>query len=55
MTSRERRVAVAVSLVSLVLLLLVQILSWREHRRLNPGAFLLLIFVLGPLLSLRRR
>ncbi len=55
MPLRERRVAIAVSLIGLVLLLAVQILSWREHQRLNPGAFLLLIFVLGPLFSLRRR
>jgi hypothetical protein len=54
MTSRERKLAVAVSLIGLVLLVAVQILSWREHGRLNPGAFLLLIFVLGPLFTLRR-
>ena len=54
MMTRERKLAVAVSLIGLVLLLAVQILSWREHRRLNPGAFLLLIFVLGPLFSMRR-
>ena len=50
MPDRQRRIAVAVSLSALVLLVLVQILSWREHGRLNSGAFLLLILVMGPLL-----
>ena len=54
MPSRQRTFEVAVSLFSLILLLLIQILSWREHRRLNAGAFLLLILVIGPLLPRRR-
>jgi hypothetical protein len=47
--------AIAVSLIALGLLVLVQILSWRQHRRLNSGAFLLLILVMGPLLPTGRR
>jgi hypothetical protein len=50
MANRRRRLAVAISLGAIVMLALVQVLSWREHRRLNPGAFLLLILVIGPLL-----
>ncbi len=51
---RQRTIAVAVSLVALTLLVLVPVLSWREHRRFNPGAFLLLVLVAGPLLAARR-
>jgi hypothetical protein len=51
MRSRKQTVALAVSVVGLLLLVLIQILSWREHRRLNSGAFLLLIFVIAPLLT----
>jgi hypothetical protein len=46
----RRKLARAVSLIALLLLVVLQVLSWREHRRLNPGAFLLLILVIGPLL-----
>jgi hypothetical protein len=48
MPSRDRSIAVAVSIIGLVLLLLIQILSWRKHGRLNSGAFLLLIPILSP-------
>jgi hypothetical protein len=51
MPSRTRKIAVAVSLAGLVLIVLLQILSWREHGRLNAGAFLLLILVLAPLVA----
>jgi hypothetical protein len=54
MPSRQRTVEIAVSLFGLILLLLIQILSWREHRRLNAGAFLLLILIIGPLLPRHR-
>jgi uncharacterized membrane protein len=54
MTDNQRTMAIAVSLIGLVLLVVLQILSWREHRRLNSGAFLLLILILGPLLASRR-
>ncbi|MBA2459692.1 MAG: hypothetical protein H0V43_12170 [Gemmatimonadales bacterium] len=47
---RQRIFALAVSLTALVLLVLVQVLSWREHGRFNAGAFLLIV-----LASLRAR
>ncbi len=53
MPTRERRIAIGVSLGALVLLALVQILSWRDYGRLNSGAFLLLILVIGPLIPTR--
>lgn len=53
--ARQRKIAIAVSLAALVLLLLLQILSWREYGRLNSGAFLLLILVIGPLLPVGPR
>ncbi|HEV8176617.1 MAG TPA: hypothetical protein VGP44_02900 [Gemmatimonadales bacterium] len=34
--------------------LAVQAASWHQHRRLNAGAFLLLIFVIGPLFAGRQ-
>jgi putative effector of murein hydrolase LrgA (UPF0299 family) len=49
MEERHRSIAVAVSIVGLVLLLLIQVLSWRKHGRLNSGAFLLLIPIMSPL------
>jgi len=51
---RQRIFALAVSLTALVLLVLVQVLSWREHGRFNPGAFLLIVLVAGPLFAARR-
>ncbi|HYC31008.1 MAG TPA: hypothetical protein VEB59_01905 [Gemmatimonadales bacterium] len=39
------------SAIALLLLVAVQVLTWREHRHLNPGAFLLLILVIGPLFA----
>ena len=44
----------AVSVVALLLLLAVQAASWHQHRRWNAGAFLLLIFVIGPLFAGRQ-
>ena len=44
-----------VSVVALLLLIAVQVASWHEHRRLNSGAFLLLIFVIGPLFAGRQK
>ncbi|MBA3760462.1 MAG: hypothetical protein H0X07_08000 [Gemmatimonadales bacterium] len=44
----------AVSVVALSLLLAVQAASWHQHRRWNAGAFLLLIFVIGPLFAGRQ-
>jgi hypothetical protein len=44
-----------VSVVAVLLLIGVQVASWHQHRRLNPGAFLLLIFVVGPLFAHRRK
>jgi hypothetical protein len=49
MSSRQRSFAIAVSIFGLVLLLLIQFLSWRNHGRLNAGAFLLIIPIMGPL------
>ena len=46
---------VVVSVVAVVLLIAVQVASWHEHRRLNSGAFLLLIFVIGPLFAGRQK
>lgn len=54
MPPRQRTIALAVSLVALALLLLVQVLTWREHQRFNPGAWLLLALVLGPPMAARR-
>lgn len=54
MTSRQRTFSIAVSLIGLALLLLLQILSWRQHRRLNAGAFLLLIPILSPFYTRNR-
>jgi hypothetical protein len=51
MPTRERTIGIVVSLTGLVLFLLIQIVSWRNDRRLNPGAFLLLIFIIGPLFA----
>ena len=50
----QRTIAVAVSLLALTLLLLVQFLSWREHRQFNAGAWILLVLVVGPLFVARR-
>ncbi len=44
----------AVSVVALLLPLAVQAASWHQHRRLNAGAFPLLIFVIGPLFAGRQ-
>ncbi len=55
MSLDTRILARGASLVGLVLLIAVQILSWREHGRLNSGAFLLLIPILGPLFAGRQR
>jgi len=44
----------AVSVVALLLLLAVQAASWHQHRRWDAGAFLLLIFVIGPLFAGRQ-
>jgi uncharacterized membrane protein (DUF441 family) len=51
MRSRKQTVALAVSVVGLLMLVLIQILSWREHQRLNSGAFLLLVFIIAPLFT----
>ncbi len=53
MSSRTRSFAIAVSLVGMALLLLIQFLSWRNHGPLNPGAFLLVIMIVGPLFTRR--
>ena len=50
-----RTLARIVSLIGLVILIAVQVLSWRDHGRLNSGAFLLLIPILGPLFAGRQR
>ncbi len=44
----------AVSVIALLLLIGVQVASWHERRQLNSGAFLLLIFVIGPLFAGRQ-
>jgi hypothetical protein len=49
MPNRQRSIAVATSIIGVVLLLFVQVLSWQKHGRLNSGAFLLLIPILSPL------
>jgi hypothetical protein len=54
MPLRQRTIALGISLVALALLLLVQVLSWREHRRFNPGAWLLIVLVVAPLFGARR-
>ena len=54
MPLRRPTFAFAVSVVALLLLLAVQAASWHQHRRLNAGAFLLLIFVIGPLFAGRQ-
>ena len=51
MEIRHRSVAVAISILGLVLLLILQVLSWRKHGRLSSGAFLLLIPILSPLFA----
>ena len=49
MSLDRRSIALAVSAIALLLLIAVQVLTWREHRQFNSGAFLLMIFVIGPL------
>jgi uncharacterized membrane protein (DUF441 family) len=50
-SSRQRTIAISVSVIGLPLLVLIQALSWRERGRLNSGAFLLLIPIMGPLFT----
>jgi hypothetical protein len=45
---------VVVSIIAILLLIAVQVASWLEHRRLNSGAFLLLIFAVAPLFAGRK-
>jgi di/tricarboxylate transporter len=54
MPLRQRTVALAVGLFALALLLLVQFLTWREHGRFNPGAWILIALMIGPLFLARR-
>jgi hypothetical protein len=46
---------VVMSVIAILLLIAVQVASWLEHRRLNAGAFLLLIFGVAPLFAARRK
>jgi hypothetical protein len=55
MPTRERTIGIVVSLTGLVLFVLIQIVSWRKEGRLAPGAFLLLILMIGPLFKRESR
>ncbi|MEX2572295.1 MAG: hypothetical protein WD737_13435 [Gemmatimonadota bacterium] len=46
---QSRRAAIVIGLLALVLVVLVQALSWYQNGRFNPGAWLLLVFIVPPL------
>lgn len=56
MNASRRRTSVAITMFALVLVLLTQYLTWREHQRSNPALWLFIPLLLGPLwVALRRK
>jgi hypothetical protein len=55
MRTASPRLTLIVSLVVILLVAIIQILSWVRDRRLQPGAFLLLVFALPAVLQAIKR